>query len=71
MAAGIVHQDLPHELCGHGKKMCTVLPLWKILIDQANVSFVDQSGALQRVARALVLQIVMGDAAQLGVDEGH
>jgi len=51
--------------------MSAVLPLRKILGDQANISFVDESGALQGVAGTLSLQVVVSDAAQLVINERH
>src|SRR5450631_795630 len=71
MTASVVHQDLPHQLRRNRKEMGAILPLGKILIDQTNVSFVDQGGALQGVTRALVLQVMMSDTAQLCVNQGH
>ena len=46
IGARVVYQNLAHQLSSHGKEVGAVLPLRKILPDQANVRFVDQSSAL-------------------------
>ncbi len=71
MTAGVVDQDLAHQLRRDGKEMGAVLPLRQILRDHAHVSFMNQSCALQRVFGAFALKVMLGNATQLVVNEGH
>src|SRR5581483_2440250 len=43
IAARMIDEDVPHDLCGDGEKVCAVLPVGRRLINQSQVGFVDQS----------------------------
>jgi hypothetical protein len=58
--ARVVHQDAADQLRRHAEEMCAVLPLHAALVDQLHPGFVDQGGALQRVAGAFAAQIAVG-----------
>ncbi len=51
------------------KEMCPVLPIDPLLVDEAQIRFVDEGGRLQAVAGPLATELTPGNAAQLGVDE--
>ena len=63
------HEDLAHHTGSHTEEMGTILPLRDVVAHQANVSFVDQSRALQGVVGTFALQVVVGDLTQFGVDQ--
>src|ERR1700686_922183 len=65
----MVDKNLAHQLCGHGKEMGAILPLRKVLPDQTNICFVDQSGALQGMSGSLIAKIVLGDPPEFLIDE--
>src|SRR5437667_6921300 len=69
MGAGMVHKDAAHQLRGDAVELRTVLPLRVLLIDQLEVSLVDQRRRLQRVALTLSPQIVTRQPAQLAVNQ--
>ena len=71
MGPSIVHENAPHDLGGHTEKMGAVLPRGGALIDEAQISFMDEAGRLQGVVRAFSLQILAGELAQFFVDERH
>ena len=51
--------------------MLPVLEFDWLLLGKAEISLVDQGGALQGVVGTLLPQVVMGEAVQFLVDEGH
>jgi hypothetical protein len=51
--------------------MGAVLPLRRVLPGQSQICLVHQGGALQGMVAALVPQVVVRQAAQLVVDQGH
>lgn len=71
MPPGIVHQNAPHLLCGHPEELGPVLPVRLALIDEPQVSLVHQGSCLEGVSRALALEVALGLAVQLLVDDGH
>src|SRR6185312_11637970 len=66
--AGVVGQNLAHDVRGDAEKVGAALEVRLAGINQAKVSFVDQRGGLQGVADALLPEIVSGEFAQFGVD---
>ena len=70
MSSGIIHQDLPHKLRCHGEKVLPILELYGTF-DQAEIGFMYDRGALQRVIGALPLQVVVRYPAKLLVDQRH
>jgi hypothetical protein len=67
MSAGIVHQDLPHQLRCHGEEMFPILELNRTS-NQPEIGFMYDRGALQRVIQTLPLQVVVCYPAKLVVD---
>jgi hypothetical protein len=67
----MLDKNLPHEVCRNPKEMRAILPPRRILTRKAQIRFVDQGGALQRVVATLALQIMMRQAPQFGVDQRH
>lgn len=71
LLAGMIHQDLTHELRGHSEKMRTVLPIREGLIDEPEIGFVYQRGWLQSMVDLFPPQIVVGEAAEFHVNKGR
>ena len=69
--ASVVHQDSSHQRRGHGEEMSAVAPPQRVEARQAHVRLVDEGRRLQRVTGALAAHVVMGEAAQLLVDDRH
>ena len=53
--ARMVHLDLTHQPRRHSEEMRPVLPVGTLLIYQSQISFMDESGWLQRVALTFFL----------------
>ena len=70
LAAGIFDQDAAHGLGGRGEEVTTALPpLDVIRADQTEIRLVHQRRGLEGLARLLLRQPLLGEAAQLAVDE--
>ena len=67
----MVHQDVPHHLCGDAEKMRAVLPLGRLLANQAQIGFVYECGALKSVIGALVPEMAAGQTAQFIVNDRY
>jgi len=67
--AGMIHQDLPHHLGGHGKKMGSILPGHGVVARQAQICLVHESSRLECVIGLLSRQTAAGDAAKFIVNE--
>jgi hypothetical protein len=65
----VIDQDLPHQAGRNRKKMSLIVQLRGLLVDEAQVRFVDQGCALQRVSRLLTLQAAMSDSPEFVVDK--
>ena len=68
MAASIVQQNASHDLGSHAKEVTPVLPFNRTLINQTEVSFVDERGRLQGMVAALLSKIVTGQAPEFVVE---
>jgi len=66
---GVIDQNPAHELRGKTDELCAALPVQVLLIEQAQVGFVNQRRPLQRVALTLTSQLSIGKPAQLPVDQ--
>ena len=65
--AGVIHEDAPHQLRCHREEMDPVFPVHVLPASQAQVSFVDQGGALQGMSWTLACQKVPGQPAEFVV----
>src|SRR5262249_44804020 len=71
MATGVIHQNAAHLLRRDGEKMHAVLQIMALLVDQFEVSFVNQSGRLQGMIGTLPAQITSGQLAQFVINQRH
>ena len=69
MASSVIYQNPTHHLRCHVEELCAILPAGARLIEEAEVSFIDQRRGLQRVSRMFPPQVMMGQAAQIVVNE--
>ena len=69
--ARALDQDLPHRVRRDRAEVRAVLPALRAVLQQLQVRLVDERRRLQRLARALALEIVRGEPPQLGVDQRH
>ncbi len=60
MTARVIDQNTPHDLCRDGEEVRTIGPVHVSLIDEANVSLVDQRGSLQCVALPFPAHVTAG-----------
>ena len=67
----MIHQDVPHQLCGYAKEVSAVLPLRHFLANQAQIGFVDQGSALEGVIGAFAPEMAARYPAQLFVNHGY
>ena len=69
-AAGVVDEDATHRLGGSGEEMAATVPvLVRIVADQTQIGFVDQSGGVERLSRLLVGEFLGGQKTQFVVDQ--
>src|SRR5215831_14799779 len=66
-----VDQYPSHQPGRNRKEVCSVLPTQIFSADQADVCFMDQSGGLQSMTRALTPNVTLGQAMQLFVNDRH
>ena len=67
----VIHQDAAHQRSGHREKVGAIPPLQAVNPGQPQIQLVDQRRRLQRVAVALAAHVVVGEPAQLFVDDRH
>src|ERR1043165_1738584 len=70
VAPRVIDQDPPHDLRGDGEEVRTIGPLHVFLIDETNVSFVDERGGLERVAFSFPAHVAAREPVQFVVDQG-
>lgn len=67
---GTVAEDTAHHLGGGGIEFQAAVEIDGMLLDEAEVGFVDEGGGLEGVASAFAGEVAGGEAAKFGVDEG-
>jgi hypothetical protein len=67
--AGAVDEDAAHGFGRGGKEVAAVLPLKRLVADQTEVSFVDEGGSLNRLARFFLGEPACGELAKLVVHD--
>src|SRR5580704_9132762 len=66
----MIHQNVPHQLRGNAKKVSTVLPVRRLLMEEAQICLVNQGSTLKGVIGAFLPEVAAGDAAQLSINQG-
>ncbi|MCG3159884.1 MAG: hypothetical protein JMDDDDMK_00909 [Acidobacteria bacterium] len=67
----MINQYAPHRLSRDAEEMRPVLPRDVLVINQLQVSLVDQRRCLQRVSFALVAHVMVRHSAQFVVNQRH
>src|SRR5262249_31727359 len=68
-SAGVIDQQEPHGPGSDRKEVSAVLPFDVLLLDQAEIGFVDERGGLQRVTGTLPLEVALSQPAQFVIDQ--
>jgi hypothetical protein len=77
LAAGVFDEDTAHGLGGRGKKVAATVPASRLRLrgltppahQEPKVSFMDQSGGVERLARFFACQLLSGQPAQLVINQ--
>jgi len=69
MFARMIDQDSPHQPRGNGKKVNSILPVYRIATNQPQISLVDKGSALQSVVARVFGNALPGDPPQLFIDQ--
>jgi hypothetical protein len=69
LLARVVNKDSPHHFSANSKELGAILPMRFFLIDQPNVSFVNQRCRLQGVIATLAAHVVMREPVQFRIDQ--
>jgi hypothetical protein len=69
MAAAVVDQDTPHQLCGDAQELLPIFPTNFSLIRQAKISLMHQGSSLQGVIAALPPQVARRQTPQFRVEQ--
>ena len=67
----MVAEDAAHDCGGDAEEVRAALPGDVLLLDEAEVGFVDEGGGLDGVAGALAAHVVAREPPQLVVDQRH
>jgi hypothetical protein len=67
----MVHENVPHYLCGDAKEVSAALPLRRFVPNQTEIRLVNQRPALKGVVGPFAAEIMAGDTTQLTVDKGN
>lgn len=70
-APGVVHNDAPQYVRGHGTKLCLPVPVDSGLAGKPQECFADQCRRLKRMINAFVLQLACGDLSQFIVNQRY
>jgi hypothetical protein len=65
----MIHEDLPHHLRRQSKEMNSALPVGRLAVHQAKISFMNQSGCLQGMITALSGKILLRNSPKFVVDK--
>jgi len=67
----MIDEDLAHDVGSRSQEMRAATVVGLVLFDEAGVSFVDEGGWLEGMARMLVAEIAPGQSLEFGIDEGN
>ena len=67
----MIDEYATHGLRGHRIEMGPILPSHTFVINESKINLIDQSRCLHCMARTLATHVMMGQPAQLFIDEGN
>ena len=65
----VIHQHLPHQAGGNRQEVCAVAGFERSLVNQPQIRFMNQSGALQCMTGTFGPQLASCDVAQLLINK--
>ncbi len=65
----VINQHLPHQPGGNRQEVCAVVGFERSLVNQPQIRFMDQSGALQCMTGTFGPQLASRDVAQLLINK--
>ena len=69
--ACVIDENPSHHLCGDAEELSPVLPVYRLRIDESEISLMHERCCLQRVPASLAIQILLGESTQFVVDDRH
>ena len=69
VSPSVIDQDVSHHLCADGEEVCAILPVKSLLTRQLQISLVHERGCLQRMTRALLAHLSLGNPAEFRMYE--
>jgi hypothetical protein len=66
----MIYEQATHYLCSNPKKMRAVLPVHPRLIDESEISLMNQCRRLQRVIDSFTPQVIRRELTEFIVDDG-
>jgi hypothetical protein len=69
--AGVVDQDLAHDLGGDGHKVRASPKVRNLLLHEAGIGLVNHSSRLQRMAVVFLAHVASSEPSQFRIEEGH
>lgn len=72
-APGVIDKEAAHAFGGDGDEVLLVFEDHGVLggAEEVEVDFVDEGGGLEGVIAAFALHVMLGEFAELGIDERH
>lgn len=67
--AGMIDEDLAHDLGGEGEEAFAVFELGVVVADEAEPELIDEGGGLEGVIGAFAAEVSVGEFAEFVVDE--
>jgi hypothetical protein len=69
MTPSVIDQNAAHDLCGDSEEVRAVGPMNVFLIDETNVSLIDERGGLKRVTLSFPAHVTAGKPVEFVVDQ--
>jgi hypothetical protein len=70
-ASSVIHEDAPHRLRGYRVEVSSILPSHILVVDESQISLVDQRRGLQGMVGALAAHVIASQPAQLLIHKGN
>lgn len=64
-SSGVIGQNAPHHACSNRQHLEPVIPIYRPLIEKAQIRFMDEGGRLKSVIGTFTAEVAGGELAQL------
>jgi hypothetical protein len=71
VSAGVIDQNVPHDLGGNREEVRTILPTRRGLLHQSQVGFVDECGGLQSMVHSFAPHVSCSHLPKFAVNQWH